>query len=327
MRLRPTPIVTRAPRPGPACVPGGVSCRGSRLARLLWLLIAGFLALTPPLAAADAPPALPRDITALRDLLGVPARPEAVQEALHRLHPEDGPGAERLATALGRAGGHAALAPLSRLLGDSRGEVRLAALRAAARVRLRSPDVVRRVCDIIDRRVGEERHLAILLLGRLGDGRHVERLILCAAAEDEKAAHAALTSLAMLTGTAIPPVRARWQYWWRNAQRRLARELRAELADLERHAAAPAAEDACRSIARLGWVDLPTLEQALGRWLRQKEPSLRLCAVSLVAALRLGAFADELHRLDLSVRRDTRLSAALAQAMAALGLRSEAAGK
>lgn len=222
--------------------------------------------------------------------LGTPARADAVRQALEEAEGDKDRGVT-LVRALVASRGVQAAHGLGRLLRERAPEVRIEALLGLARVGLRSDALAEAVHSRLTDRFApaRERWAAVVALGAVGDGHDVPGLLALASPDNEErdVRAAAFRALGAISRTRLPPVHARWAYWWKKYEARA--EVRVERAIAALDAAPGSSEGVAHeaSLAAYGWAMPDVTTAALTRWLRSGKASLKL------AACRLGTY----HRL------------------------------
>jgi HEAT repeat protein len=241
----------------------------------------------PALAADETPelPALPPPPTLL-ERLGRPARAEAVDTLLraHRVAPSGD--RVRLATALGVAGGTAAVEGVLVLTRDADPAVRTAAYEALARIGLRSDEVRSAATFALARRGAPERAAVLAALGVSGESTDVDLLLAIAGdgREPPEVRSAAFGALRQISGEAKPYDLERWRVWWAEVRESLQDRLDAACGVFVDD---PGARRQAESrLARLAWVAPEVLRRRVTRWLDAEEPEARAGAARLAAALR-----------------------------------------
>jgi hypothetical protein len=91
----------------------------------------------------------------------------------------------------------------------------------------------------------------------------------------------------------IPWEASRWVAWWAEAQETLPSRIDAALAALESPEETASRDDARVTLARYGWMAVPSLRDVAREWIRSSDVRLRTEGFLLVQALRLGDLADE----------------------------------
>ncbi len=251
-----------------------------------------------------------------------------VRKAVRAAQDEGEPAMVALAAALGRTGGRPALEGLTDLcLHSPRRDhepVRIAALKALARVNLRGGDVVK--CIKWSRRGSlEEREAGILAMGALGTGRDMPALLELATSEEPRIQRATYRALRSLTGVSIPNVHARWLHWWRSTVKRTSGPLQRALAGLEEDPKAEGAKERVETLAQQGWVDPEPIEDAISDWLRSSDALLQATACRLASRLRLADFGPRIAKIRVSGFDPPELEKAIRAALATLGMAEELA--
>lgn len=304
-------------RHDPARDPLDLRPRARRLAACGTLLLA-LLACWGTAGAAE-PAVLPREVNALCAYLGTPTHPQRAMRAWDLIRDQEAERAVLLASALGLCGGVGALEPLQELLRDRDRRVRTAAIRSAGRVGLRDAGIVGRLRDVLRWRTGEERIGAILALGHLGDGRDVDRFLELGLEPDDATARAAFRALRVLTGARLPPVYARWSYWWRTTEHRLRTDLVQALTAIENHSDSSLLDLWRDRVLRAAWVDVAGVETRMDLWLRASDQSLRRQAVFLVGELGLCRLGPRIEHLRLFTRSGGPLAHAAEDVLEKMG--------
>ncbi len=202
----------------------------------------------------------------------------------------------RLVTALRAAGGYAASDGLVALLARDDEEVKVAALEALAALGLRAEKTAIAVRRAAGSSAPLVRRTAVEALGRIGDGRDVQRLLEGLAGDDADLRSACLRALRTLSGMRMPPSPVRWAQWWSKAEPRARTDF--EWAAQEMVVAVEADGDLetfAAAVARSGWVDLQATRQTAIAWMRSTQSALRVQGFRLVATLRLADLADDVR--------------------------------
>jgi len=242
---------------------------------------------------APAPPSVEKIVVSL----GSPVRMEALETMLDELRPLDVEAGLRLARALGRSGGHAALAGLRELLAHDDVGVRTTALRAVGQIALRAERVTQVVRRGLRARDDGERHAAIRALGAVGDARDVPHLLSLIETEETDAGDraAAYEALSRLGGVSIPDIPARWRAWWRSLSVPGRADLNRCLFALDGLGEDQDPTVLREVVTRLGWLDVPGVVAYLREWLTQMRPELRREACHVVTALRLADLREDVR--------------------------------
>jgi HEAT repeat protein len=251
------------------------------------------LLLPPPAAGAEEGEEGRR--RALLERLGNPADVGAVLLAVHTLHGLDSDEALEFARTLGLTAGYGAAEGVHRILVSPRADVRIEALRSAARIRLRHRGLVGQARERLRSGEAEERLAAVDLLGVVGDGRDVPVLLDLAADEDPHLQRAAYQALKRLSGATLPYRHARWTYWWEHQGSLAAEQVERAIERLEHRPDRDDAEDHVAVLRTLGWIDLVAVELALQAWFHRPEAELRHAACRLAGDLRLTDCVDEVR--------------------------------
>ena len=270
-----------------------------------------------PAAAGDAPRQKAPD-------LGVPARLEAVQDALRNSRDASREKMVLLASALGASGGHAAATGLTQLLGDRDDAVRLEALKATSRVGLRVEGLALKVRAALStpHASAAQKLAAIEALGHVGGGYDFTSLLALASADTPSAEirRASFRALAALSNAKLPLVHARWSYWWKTQRKRGPTLLSGALKALEADSNSALASRQEALVASHAWLDLARVEQSLGEWLRGSRPGLQATACRLASSLRLADLAPAIANLKGGLG-GAETDAAARTALQALGYR------
>lgn len=202
------------------------------------------------------------------------------------------------ARTLGATGGEATLPTLRRLLRHRAEGVRTAALRAIARVSLRSEKLAEKVHAIVALRDGAspERLAAIAALGALGDGADMTLLLRLASQDTKspKVRSAAFRAMGSISDCKLPFVHARWRYWWQKQSKRKRTLLEQAILALDEEPEGEAAGMYAAAVEKLAWLDMPYATAAITRWLAGTTPKLRPLACRLVGSLRLADLVPKL---------------------------------
>jgi hypothetical protein len=186
--------------------------------------------------------------------------------------------------------GCAALEGLEAFVGHEDRGVREAAFRALSTVGLRHGALAARARAALTDPCTNVRLAALEALGALGSGEDVPALLERLDDEDGRIRSAALAALVRLTGTRLPPSRARWEAWWDRARVQGRRALSKALDAIEEsESACPSVERARREeVLRHGWLDTTLVGASLRAWLDSPCSELRCEAFRLVRGLRLA---------------------------------------
>jgi HEAT repeat protein len=286
--------------------------RAFRAAALACVLIAG----ASTQARADE-----ATVRAAFEVLRAGCSPGRARAAIRSLAKEEPGVLAEAALRLAHAGGPAAAEGLPVLLGHTNAEVRLAALRTTAGMRLRSEPLRHGIQAALTGRSAarEERLTALEALGWVGDGRDVPALLDLCDDTDEETRQAAERAFLRLTG-AVSPARssARRRAWWAEVSPRAEAEVRTALDGLEGDPEGPDTSVHRQVLRAKGWMDVEQVRARLFAWLWQPDPALRLEAIRAAAALRLVDLHAPLADLARSPSRDS-LAAAAREALVALG--------
>lgn len=287
--------------------------------RLLLLLILG-LACSGTVAEAEEAKALG---SASVGKLASPAAPASVEALLHAA--EIGTTAQAIDTArrLAAAGGAPAARGLEQFLAHRDCRVRTAALEGLTRIGLRFDGLARHARRAVAEGSEQPRHeklAAIRLLGAVGDGRDMPRLLEIAAptTQDRELRSTAFRAMSALTGARLPYVQSRWAYWWKKQSKR-----RATL--LERAIEAITDDPTAETVDLFGDViennaifDLPYATAVVERWLRSGNENLILVGCHLAGALRAADLVEVLAALSRRRAADS-ITKAARSALARLG--------
>jgi hypothetical protein len=303
-----------------------VSRRALSFALLAGLCVADRARAEEPASAPleEAPATLPAAPAGILERLSSPVSEAQAAEAANYAR-EGSDAAIAVAEALGEAGGFAAAETVADLLSGTRDRsVRLAALRAAGRIGLRTPTLARRVREALESaRSDEERRAVAEALGRVGDGADVPALLDLARSEDVGVRSAAFRSLRELSGKAAPDIAVRWTAWWRDLSARVEVDVRRAIDGLESDPDGPEAEIYRGVLRQHGWASVGILRDATRRWFGSASADLRADACRLAAVHRLADCAGAAERVyDLAM--DPALRADAATALAVLGVVPEA---
>lgn len=226
------------------------------------------------------------------------------------------------AQVLGATGGEATLTPLRRLLRDREESVRTAALRAIARVALRSERLAGMAYNIAasGEGAGEERLAAITAVGCLGDGDDMPLLLQLASRDTDspEVRSAAFRAMGAITGGRLPFVHARWAYWWRKESKRKRALLEKALLALDEEPESETAGIYAAAVESMAWFDLPYATDFIKSWLAGADPALRMLACKLAGSLRLADLVGELAPIA-KRRGETALGVAALEALRTLG--------
>ncbi|MDF1701149.1 MAG: hypothetical protein P1V36_08325 [Planctomycetota bacterium] len=257
---------------------------------------------------------------------GTPARAEAVGQALEEALGDKDRGLT-LARALVASRGVEAARGLGRLLRERAPEVRIEALLGLARVGLRSDALAEAVHTRLADRFAtpRERWAAVVALGAVGDGHDVPGLLALASPvnEDRDLRAAAFRALGAITRTRLPPVHARWAYWWKKYEVRAEARVARAIAALE---AAPGSSEVVAheaALAAYGWALPDETAAALTRWLRGGKEGLKLAACRLGTYHRVADLAEAIAAAGEGRRVGADLREASARGAKRLGVAPE----
>ena len=201
--------------------------------------------------------------------------------------------------------------------------VRLEALRAVARLGLRTDALADALQEILadPRRQRVERLAALEALGAVGDGRDMASLLAITGsdAEPPETRAEAFRAMGAITGLRLPFTHARWSYWWRQKAAPEAVRMATALAGLQEDPRGAEVASLEAAIGSGGWADVVGVRTALDRWLRGSDRRLIPIACRLAAQLRLADLEPALLAASRGLQpEDIRI--ALAAAMGALGV-------
>lgn len=226
-------------------------------------------------------------------------------------------------TALRMRGGLDATEVLLRVARRGDREARVAALEALGHVGIRTE----RVLSLLRSRAADalrvpQRAAALEALGRIGGGRDVPILLDGLRAKRGYVRTVAFKALSRLSGEPLPASPTRVAQWWKRHDKQHRKPLY-EALDSMRAAVREGREKVVKAnsemILRSGWLDLGAVQEAVEGWLATDVHALRNVGFEVVAALRLGDYANAVQLEAARSGARARCPAA-ASAQKALGL-------
>jgi hypothetical protein len=245
---------------------------------------------TAPKAAARAEDGLE---TALAELGPAPTTDDVVRLA-RKAQVAEQMAAFRFVGALTTHGGAACAIGLRTMVRHAAPDVRAAALRSIAQLRLRSErdmDVVRAARSDAD---PSARDAAYAAVGAVGDATDVPALLDALASTDEHVVAAAFAALRDLSGARLRCRVAVWRQWWKETEAGAPERLARSLTVLATSGAPTELAEAQVVVERNAWLRLTVVQNRVDECLRSESPELRRMGYRLAASLRLADLGETL---------------------------------
>jgi len=225
----------------------------------------------------------------------------------------------RLAGAMSSLGGHACAAGLRTLVRHRDPDVRAAALRGVAQLRLRAAtdmDVVRAARDDRDPAVRDAAYAAI---GVVGDATDVPALLDALASTDSGVVAAAFAALRDLSGARLRCRVVLWRQWWKETEAGAPERLARALTILATSADPAERAEAQAFVERTAWIRLSVVQNRVQDCLKSESPELRRMGYRLAASLRLADLGDALAAA-VSIEHDAECLRVASESARALGV-------